>query len=141
MAVRLRLAGAFSGDTNTGIFRPGADQVAIATGGTQRIVVNSSGNVGIGTSPGVFLDAAGSNPTLRVRTTTVNTEVSTIRVTEDNNYVGAYLKYDGSTNLTHIGTHSAADSSTANDNNAITIVRDTRPHRHRHHVAFSITIH
>ena len=41
---------AFSGDTNTGIFRPGADSVAVATGGTQRIVVDSSGNVGIGTA-------------------------------------------------------------------------------------------
>ena len=41
---------AFSGDTNTGIYRPGADSVAVTTGGTQRIVVDSSGRVGIGTS-------------------------------------------------------------------------------------------
>jgi hypothetical protein len=34
----------FSGDTNTGIYSPGADQVAIATGGTERVRVNSSGN-------------------------------------------------------------------------------------------------
>ena len=39
---------AFSGDTNTGIFRPGADSVAVTTGGTQRIVIDSDGNVGIG---------------------------------------------------------------------------------------------
>jgi hypothetical protein len=117
----------FVEDNNTGIYSPAADELGIATAGTAAIIVDSSQNVGIGTtSPGVLLDAAGSNPTLRVRTTTTNTEVSTIRVTEDNNYVGAYLKYDGSTNLTHIGTHSAADSSTANDNNAITIERDTR---------------
>ena len=31
---------AFSGDTNTGIFRPGADSVAVTTGGTQRIVID-----------------------------------------------------------------------------------------------------
>ena len=87
----------------------------------------TAGNVGIGTtSPGSLVDAAGSNPTLRVRATTVNTEVSTFRLTEDNNFVGAFVKYDGNTNLTHIGTHSAADSDTANDNNAITIIRDTR---------------
>jgi hypothetical protein len=39
------------GDTNTGIFFPAADQVAITTGGTQRAVVDASGNVGIGVTP------------------------------------------------------------------------------------------
>ena len=39
----------FSGDTNTGLLSPsGADSVAITTGGTQRIVVDSSGLFGIG---------------------------------------------------------------------------------------------
>jgi hypothetical protein len=33
----------FSGDTNTGIFSPGADQVAIATGGVTRATVDSTG--------------------------------------------------------------------------------------------------
>ena len=37
-------------DTNTGIFSPGADSLAITTAGTQRVTVDSSGNVGIGTS-------------------------------------------------------------------------------------------
>jgi len=37
-------------DTNTGIFFPAADTVAIATGGTEAMRVNSSQNVGIGTS-------------------------------------------------------------------------------------------
>nr|BAR24819.1 putative endosialidase [uncultured Mediterranean phage uvMED] len=41
----------FSGDTNTGLLAPAADSVAITTGGTQRIVVDSSGRVGIGVSP------------------------------------------------------------------------------------------
>jgi hypothetical protein len=38
-------------DANTGIFFPAADQVAITTGGTQRAVVDASGNVGIGLTP------------------------------------------------------------------------------------------
>ena len=43
----------FDSDKNTGIYRPGADQLAISTGGASRIVIDSSGNVGIGTtSPG-----------------------------------------------------------------------------------------
>ena len=37
-------------DTDTGIYSPGSDQFGITTGGTSRVVVNSSGNVGIGTT-------------------------------------------------------------------------------------------
>lgn len=37
-------------DTNTGVFFPAADTVAIATGGSERLRADSSGNVGIGTS-------------------------------------------------------------------------------------------
>jgi hypothetical protein len=39
-----------SGDANTGLYSPGADQVAISTGGTGRLFVDSSGNVGVGTN-------------------------------------------------------------------------------------------
>jgi hypothetical protein len=39
----------FTGDLNTGIYSPGADQVAVATSGTGRLFVDASGNVGIGT--------------------------------------------------------------------------------------------
>jgi hypothetical protein len=50
----------FTGDTNTGIYSPGADQVAVATGGTGRLFVNASGNVGIGNaSPAFPLDVTG----------------------------------------------------------------------------------
>jgi len=38
----------FTGDTNTGIYSPGADQVAISTGGSGRLFVDASGNVGVG---------------------------------------------------------------------------------------------
>jgi len=41
---------AFTGDLNTGIYSPGADQVAISTNGTERLRIDSSGKVGIGTS-------------------------------------------------------------------------------------------
>jgi hypothetical protein len=37
----------FSGDTNTGIYSPGADTVAIATGGTEKVRVNNSGTVSV----------------------------------------------------------------------------------------------
>jgi hypothetical protein len=44
---------AFTGDLNTGIYSPGADQVAVATNGVRRLFVNASGQVGIGTSAGL----------------------------------------------------------------------------------------
>lgn len=37
-------------DTNTGVFYPAADTVGVSTGGSERVRVDSSGNVGIGTS-------------------------------------------------------------------------------------------
>jgi len=40
----------FTGDTNTGIYSPGADQVAITTGGTGRLFIDSSGRLLAGTS-------------------------------------------------------------------------------------------
>jgi len=40
----------FQGDTNTGIYSPGADQVAISTNGTGRLFVDASGRVLVGVS-------------------------------------------------------------------------------------------
>jgi hypothetical protein len=40
----------FSGDANSGLYSPGADQVAVSTGGTGRLFVDASGNVNIKTS-------------------------------------------------------------------------------------------
>lgn len=39
---------AFSGDSNTGIYSPGADQFAISTSGSEKLRVDSTGNVLIG---------------------------------------------------------------------------------------------
>ena len=41
---------AFADDQNTGVLSPGDNSLAFATSGTQRLVIDSSGRVGIGTS-------------------------------------------------------------------------------------------
>jgi hypothetical protein len=41
---------AFETDPNTGIYRPGADQLAVATNGVGRLFVDASGNVTINSS-------------------------------------------------------------------------------------------
>jgi hypothetical protein len=46
-----------TGDTNTGIFFPAADTIAFAEGGVESMRINSSGNVGVGTTtPNAKLD-------------------------------------------------------------------------------------
>jgi hypothetical protein len=49
-------------DPNTGLYSPGADQVAVATNGTGRLFVDASGRVGVGTaSPAWKLDVKQSD--------------------------------------------------------------------------------
>jgi hypothetical protein len=57
-----------TGDTNTGIFFPAADTIAFTEGGVESMRIDSSANVGIGTtSPTAKLDiAASTNPELRL---------------------------------------------------------------------------
>jgi len=61
----------FTGDTNTGIYSPGADQFAITTGGSGRVFVDSSGRVGLGTStPSELFHVSGtSNPSIQLTAT------------------------------------------------------------------------
>jgi hypothetical protein len=60
----------FTGDTNTGLFSPGADTVALATAGSNRLHITSGGLVGIGTSsPSAKAEivSSGSESTLILR--------------------------------------------------------------------------
>jgi uncharacterized protein (DUF2132 family) len=51
---------AFVGDTNTGIYSPGADTIGFSISGSERVRITSAGNVGIGTSiPTNKLEVAG----------------------------------------------------------------------------------
>ena len=97
-------------DTNTGIFSPGADALAITTGGTQRVIVDSSGNVGIGTSsPSNNLDilSTTSGATVNARVgSTATSGVNNANLIINNGGTGnATLRFDyeSSTNSASIG--------------------------------------
>ena len=96
----------FTGDTNTGIYSPGADQVAISTGGTGRLFIDASGRVGIGTtSPQNKFNVVSSGVGYEVdQTSLANTNLllsydraaSTYRSVA-NYYGGTYIWNDGGT--------------------------------------------
>jgi hypothetical protein len=89
----------FSGDTNTGVYSPGADQVAISTNGAGRLFVDASGRVGVGTtSPDVKLHVATGNATGYIKidggTSTSATTGLQFRA-ESNNYSAEISSYQG----------------------------------------------
>ena len=65
-------------DTNTGIFYPAADTVGVSTGGSERLRVDNSGNVGIGTSsPAAHLEISGTETGAGASLKLTNTTAST----------------------------------------------------------------
>jgi len=65
----------FTGDTNTGIYSPGADTLAFAGGGVEAMRITSAGNVGIGsTSPTQPLTIV--NPTFGIPATSGTTQTN-----------------------------------------------------------------
>ncbi len=71
----------FSADTASGLWQPAASAIALSTGGSERLRVDSSGRVGIGTiSPGASLDISdgtigliiGADNVLKTRTDATN---------------------------------------------------------------------
>jgi hypothetical protein len=78
----------FTGDLNTGIYSPGADEVAISTDGSERIRIDSTGRLGLGTSsPGVPFDLKLTSSTTYSATTAAD---NAIAIYNDSNTTGAF---------------------------------------------------
>ena len=97
-----------SGDTNTGIFFPAADTIAFVEGGTEVIRINSSSNVGIGTSsPAAKLAVVGTgySPTITITDgATLNWDTSLGQVAQVT--LGGNRTFAAPTNLVNGGFYS-----------------------------------
>jgi hypothetical protein len=76
---------AFSNDTNTGVSRPTGDTLNFVTGGTERVRINSSGNVGIGSSDPDFLLTVQSSGATTAKIDTSSTSSYAELLLEDGN--------------------------------------------------------
>jgi hypothetical protein len=94
---------AFASDPNTGIYNPGADQLAVATNGTGRLFIDASGNVGVGLSnPSYPLEVASStNSTINI---TGGTSNSCRLFFSDTALARGFLNYDHADDSINIGT-------------------------------------
>jgi hypothetical protein len=79
-------------DANTGIFFPAADTIAFAEGGAEAMRINSSGNVGIGTSsPTTRLDVSQAN----AKSATGVWHIQTFDLTSQATGVGGGISFSG----------------------------------------------
>lgn len=105
----------FSGDTNTGIWSPSADAMAVSTAGAERVRFASDGKVGIGTaSPARLLDVANDASIYGVRVGRGNSALATNTVLGANALGAATTGADN----TAVGNSALAVNTTGGSNTA-----------------------
>ena len=132
----LTSVGNITGTGGITITAGGSNQnVVLTPSGTGYTLLNGSVGIGNSTPNNKLTIQAGDNkdsgPIINLGGNAINQfESGRIRFTEVATgatpfYQGAYLHYDASNNLFHIGVHDASDSLTASDTNAVSIVRSS----------------
>jgi hypothetical protein len=106
-----------SGDTNTAIRFPAADTVTVETAGTERVRVDSSGNVGIGTSSPankLDVDASGSfgSPTISATTYSVRVRNGSTDAAVLQRFSGGLAEFRNTSGNLQIATNSAGSEMT-----------------------------
>jgi hypothetical protein len=109
-----------TGDTNTGIFFPAADTIAFTEGGVEAMRIDSSGNVGIGTSaPGNILHVVAAsqsdnNGFIRAENTATTPNSATNASFVAKNYFGTSQFMQWENNGVRIGSRTTANGGSGN---------------------------
>ena len=126
----------FGTDTDTGMYSPGANQVAISTSGTGRLFVDASGNVGLGTSAPTSLLTVGpgstANPAADVTIQDSTVDQYRLKLTSNNynvdtkwlgigfgfndNYLKAGILAEAKDNNARTNLHFCLDNTVTSDN-------------------------
>jgi hypothetical protein len=82
----------WDGDTNTGFFRPAADTIAIATGGTERVRIDSTGNLTATGSVGYPTGSGGAVTQITSKSTGVTLNTICGQITTHNASLGSSVE-------------------------------------------------
>ena len=88
----------FASDTNTGIYRPSADNLCVSTGGGHRVTVNSSG-LTVRDQKGIVLADADSSHTVTIKPPSTVPSNYTLTLPQNDGSNNQILKSDGSGTL------------------------------------------
>jgi hypothetical protein len=108
----------FTGDTNTGIYSPGADQLAISANGSERLRIDSSGRLGLGTSsPRSLLNIAQN-----VAGGTIFTVENTSTALSNGAYIGRIQFYGNDSSTDASGVRASIDAAVVDSGGGTDIV-------------------